>query len=78
MTNWIEVEFGRMPTGAVFRLSRVDIGLYIKAEEGALKKGNALVIVARNPDPNLYAQAGEPVTFFKDSRVYMLDPKSPC
>ena len=73
MTNWLEVEFGRMPTGAVFRLSKGDVGLYIKAEDGALKKGNALVVVARNPEHHMYAQAGEAVTFFKDTRVWMLE-----
>lgn len=71
--NWVGVEFGHMPTGAVFRLLMGDDGLFIKGEAGALKTGNAMVIVSRFPGHPGCAQAGEVVRFHNGQHVYMLD-----
>lgn len=70
--NWFEMEFGHLPTGAVFRLLRDDEGLFIKGEAGALKTGNAMVIVSRFPGRPGCAQAGEAVKFHDGHRVCML------
>lgn len=70
--NWFEMEFGHLPTGAVFRLDRDDVRLFIKVEDGTLKDNNAICIVSSRPGHRAYAQAGEAVKFHNGQHVSML------
>jgi len=61
--DWVDMKFGDLPAGSVFRVDKDDAGLFVKLAFNAAPTGNAVVIVSSIPGHPRYVQAGEITEF---------------